>query len=185
MAYTTPLLIDESYFVRNMEMTDAYKDTSGNVFEEASNNYNSDLANYMALYQKKFLYQMFGATLADNMPQELIDLIVIDSTKESPIANFVYFYYTREKKKLMPAVQGQNAEQYKRAQLQTSNENLCNVFNEMVDFVTRVHRQLLLDETITIFAGTDDERVLEYTEILASLEHESRSIYHWINSLDI
>ena len=185
MAYTTPLLIDETYFIRNMEITDAYKSTSGNVFEEASNNYNADLANYMALYQKKFLYQMFGQTLADNMPQELIDLIVIDSTKESPIANFVYFHFTKEKKKLMPAVQGQDAVQYMRQQLQTANENLCNVWAELVDFVTRVHRQLQEDESITIFAGTDDERELLYTEILEDLEYESRSIFHKVNSLDI
>jgi hypothetical protein len=178
-------LIDQSFFIRNLKIQGNTENVSGTVLSEAANRSVAEIDQYIALYQKKYLEDMFGETLAANLPPELIALIVDDETKESPIANYVYYFYTRDKQTITPAAKGLNANNYYRTQITSVRDNAVFSWNEMVALNEKVHKKLYEDETITIFAETDDEDVLSYLDdILPEVNITSR-IFEMINSLDL
>ena len=89
-------LIDSSYFWGELEIDSLFTNqASGIPLTEAGNNSASELDRYIAKYQKYYLEQMFGETLAANLQSELIDLIRDEQLKTSLIANCVYYFYMR------------------------------------------------------------------------------------------
>ena len=128
---------------------------------------------------------MFGETLAANMPDELIALIVDDEIKESPIANFVFYHYMRDKKAVTPPAQGVNANNYFRSQLQSNNENVAIAGNDMVEKNLEIHYKLYEDETITVFADTENETTLNYLDDILPEISKTSSIFNYINIFNI
>ena len=143
-------LIDETYFWGELEIDSLYKNqASGLVLTEAGNNASSELDKYIAKYQKYYLEQMFGETLAADLPAELIALIRDDQLKTSPIANCVYYFYMRSKQTQTTGA-GEVKMDIVRTRMASSAEKMCRAWNEMVTLNRKIHEDLYEDETITV-----------------------------------
>lgn len=178
-------LIDSSYFILDLKIEGNTTNTSGTVLSEAANRSNAELDQYITRYQKKYLIDMFGETLAEDMPQELIDMIVDADTKESPIANYVYYFYSRDKNTITPPAQGVNSSSYFRAQLQSKADRSAAVWNAGVEMNNKVHQTLYDDETITIFVGEENEQTLTYLDDILPEVKTTSNIFEYINSINL
>ena len=156
-------LIDETYFWGELGIDSLYKNqASGLVLEEAGNSASSELDKYIAKYQKYYLEQMFGETLAADLPAELIALIRDDQLKTSPIANFVYYFYMRAKQTQTTSV-GEVKMDIIRTRAILAESKIIKAWNEMVNKTIEIHQKLYDDETITVTID-DVETKLNYID---------------------
>lgn len=143
-------LIDETYFWGELEIDSLYKNqASGLVLTEAGNNASSELDKYIAKYQKEYLEQMFGKTLAANLPAELIALIRDEQIKTSPIANCVYYFYIDDKKSKTTGA-GEVKMDIIRTRVASSNEKMYKAWNEMYPKNKAIHDKLYENKTIDV-----------------------------------
>lgn len=140
-------LIDESYFWGELELGNLFKNTNGNLLSEAGNNASNELQMFITKYQKKYLTEMFGKTLANNLPTELIALIRDEDAKTSPIANYVYYFAMRNKASVTsPAGEIKNT--IVNTALSSAVEKVKNAWNEMMQFNNKLHQELFDIETL-------------------------------------
>lgn len=177
-------LIDDTYFWGELEIDGLFKNqASGLALMEAGNNSASELDKYIAKYQKYYLEQMFGETLAADLPAELIDLIRDEQLKTSPIANCVYYFYMRAKQTQTTAA-GEVKMDIIRTRMASANEKMCRAWNEMVTANRKIHEDLYEDETITVTIDEEDTE-LNYNDDIYPEICLSDNIFCSINSYNI
>lgn len=177
-------LIDETYFWGELEIDGLFKNqASGLALIEAGNNSASELDKYITKYQKYYLEQMFGETLAADLPAELIALIRDEQLKTSPIANCVYYFYMRAKQTQTTAA-GEVKMDIIRTRMASANEKMCRAWNEMVTSNRKIHEDLYEDETITVTVD-DVETTLTYLTDIYENICLSDNIFCSINSYNI
>ena len=177
-------LIDETYFWGELEIDGLFKNqASGLVLTEAGNNASSELDKYIAKYQKYYLEQMFGETLADDLPAKLIALIRDEQLKTSQIANCVYYFYMRANQTQTTGA-GEVKMDIIRTRMSSANEKMCRVWNEMVTANRKIHEDLYEDKTITVTID-DIETTLNYNDDIYPKICLSDNIFCSINSYNI
>lgn len=146
-------LIDETYFWGELEIDGLFKNqASGIALKEAGGNSASELYRYIAKYQKEYLKQMFGETLAADLPAELIDLIRDEQLKTSQIANCVYYFYMRANQSKTTGA-GEVKMDIVRTRAVSAAEKMCRAWNEMYPKNIDIHNKLYEDETIDVTIG--------------------------------
>lgn len=140
-------LIDDTYFWGELELGNLFKNTNGNLLSEAGNNASNELQMFITKYQKKYLTEMFGKTLAANLPAELIALIRDEDAKTSPIANYVYFFAMRNKQSVTSKA-GEVRNSVVNTQIETAGDKMKNAWFEMVQFNLALHQDLYDTETL-------------------------------------
>ena len=177
-------LIDATYFWGELEIDGLFTNQpSGIALMEAGCNSASELDRYIAKYQKEYLKQMFGETLADNLPPELIALIRDEQLKTSLIANCVYYYYMRANQSKTTGA-GEVKMDIIRTRAISSSEKMCRAWNEMVMANRKIHEKLFDDETITVTVD-DEETELNYLDDIYPEILLSDNIFCTINSHNI
>lgn len=136
-------LIDKNYFWGGLYIPD---------LSEARDA--AELDRYIAKYQKEYIKRMFGVEYAnlDELPDELVAELMDETMLVSPIANFVYFYYQRDKATVSTA-SGEKQVSIQSTASVSPNEKLVRAWNEMVEMSAEIHRKLYAGE-ITL-AGVD------------------------------
>lgn len=170
-------LIDSSYFWGELEIDSLFTNqASGIPLTEAGNNSASELDRYIAKYQKYYLEQMFGKTLAANLPSELIDLIRDEQLKTSQIANCVYYFYMRANQSKTTGA-GEVKMDIIRTRIASANEKMCRAWNEMYPKNIDIHNKLYEDETIDV--TIDGETVtLNYMDDIYQNIKITANIFH-------
>jgi len=177
-------LIDSSYFWGELEIDSLFTNqASGIALKEAGGNSASELDRYIAKYQKYYLEQMFGETLAANLPSELIDLIRDEQLKTSPIANCVYYFYMRANQSKTTGA-GEVKMDIVRTRAVSASEKMCRAWNEMVKLNRKIHEDLYNAETITVTID-DVETELNYLDDIYAEILLSDNIFCTINSHNI
>ena len=177
-------LIDETYFWGELEIDGLFKNqASGIALMEAGGNASSELDRYIAKYQKEYLKQMFGETLAADLPAELIALIRDEQLKTSLITNCVYFYYMRANQSKTTGA-GEVKMDIIRTRAVSAAEKMCRAWNEMVIANRKIHEKLFDDETITVTVD-DEETELNYLDDIYPEILLSDNIFCTINSHNI
>lgn len=177
-------LIDETYFWGELEIDGLFKNqASGLVLTEAGNKSASELDKYIAKYQKYYLEQMFGETLAADLPAELISLIRDEQLKTSPIANCVYYFYMRSNQTKTTGA-GEVKMDIIRTRMASAAEKMCHAWNEMVVQNRKIHEDLYGDETITVTIN-DVETELSYNDDIYPEICLSDNIFCSINTFNI
>lgn len=177
-------LIDSSYFWGELEIDSLFTNqASGIPLTEAGNNSASELDRYIAKYQKYYLVQMFGETLAANLPSELIDLIRDEQLKTSPIANCVYYFYMRANQSKTTGA-GEVKMDIIRTRAVSASEKMCRAWNEMVKLNRKIHEDLYNAETITVTID-DVETELNYLDDIYPEICPSDNIFGTINTFNI
>lgn len=123
-------LIDKRYFWGNIQITGLTKEES-----------ETELNKYIAKYQAKYIKDMFGTAFDEEIPETIKAKLFNDTLLTSPIANYVYYYWQRDK-----AVVQTNAGT---KQLTTQNtisvspaNKICSAWNEMVVENIAIHDYL-------------------------------------------
>ena len=94
-------LIDKTYFCGELEIDTGLHRPSGTLLGEAAANAESEIDKYIIKHQKEFLRQMFSERYMESvgweLPSELVALIRDKDSiaPTSPLANYVYFFYSR------------------------------------------------------------------------------------------
>lgn len=177
-------LIDSSYFWGELEIDSLFTNqASGIALMEAGGNSASELDRYIAKYQKYYLEQMFGETLAANLPSELIDLIRDEQLKTSPIANCVYYFYMRANQSKTTGA-GEVKMDIIRTRAVSASEKMCRAWNEMVKLNRKIHEDLYNAETITVTID-DVETELNYLDDIYPEILLSDNIFCTINTFNI
>lgn len=143
-------LIDESYFWGELAIGGLNNNSSGTLLGEAGSNTSNELAMFISKYQNVYLTQMFGKDIAkaDSLPAELKALIVNDTTKVSPIANCVYFFYLRAKESVHTA-SGTKVLTPQNVVFGNAFDKMKNAWNEMAMESLKIHEDLYNgDETL-------------------------------------
>jgi hypothetical protein len=140
-------IIDDSYFWGELELGNLFKNQNGNLLTEAGNKSATELTMFINKYEKKYLIEMFGKTLANNMPSELIETIVDENAKTSPIANYVY-YFIMQSKATVTTQAGVVKNTVVNTQIASVREKMMTAWNEMVQFNLSLHQDLYDTETL-------------------------------------
>ncbi len=181
-------LIDETYFWGELEIDGLFKNqASGIALMEAGGNSASELDRYIAKYQKYYLEQMFGETLAANLPSELIDLIRDEQLKTSQIANCVYYFYMRANQSKTTGA-GEVKMDIIRTRAVSASEKMCRAWNEMAMANRKIHEKLFENKTISIVVGEGEEQETVTLTYLDDIYPEiclSDNIFCTINSYNI
>ncbi len=132
-------LIDKNYFWGALYIADLSE------AREAA-----ELDRYIAKYQKEYIKRMFGAaySVLDELQEELADLVRDETTLTSPIANFVYFHYQRDKATVSTA-SGEKQINIQSTANVSPNEKIVRAWNDMVTANADIH-SLLYDGTVTM-----------------------------------
>lgn len=177
-------LIDSSYFWGELEIDSLFKNqASGIALLEAGGNSASELDRYIAKYQKYYLEQMFGETLAANLPSELIDLIRDEQLKTSQIANCVYYFYMRANQSKTTGA-GEVKMDIIRTRAVSASEKMCRAWNEMVKLNRKIHEDLYNAGTITVTIN-NVETELNYLDDIYPEICPSGNIFGTINTFNI
>lgn len=177
-------LIDSSYFWGELEIDSLFTNqASGIALLEAGGNSASELDRYIAKYQKYYLEQMFGETLAANLPSELIALIRDEQLKTSQIANCVYYFYMRANQSKTTGA-GEVKMDIVRTRAVSAAEKMCRAWNEMVKLNRKIHEDLYNAETITVTID-DVETELNYLDDIYPEICPSDTIFGTINTFNI
>lgn len=167
------MLINATYFIGEINLPG---------LSEPANAEN--LLTFITKYEKKFLQQLFGEDLYDlyvaGLAEDPVDekwtalsaMLVDTDTKESPIANYVYYYFTRDMATLTANL-GEVKPKGENASFASPIAKQVRAWNEMVDFVWKFE----LDTDV-------------YPEWSGPYSHfsdwcHSREIFHKINSLGL
>lgn len=140
-------LIDESYFWGELELGNLFKNQNGNLLTEAGTKAVNELTLFINKYEPKYLEAMFGATLAAEMPAELIALVVNEETKTSPIANYVYYFIMKSKASVTTQA-GVIKNTVINTQIASAWDKMASAWNEMVDTNLKIHQALYDTETL-------------------------------------
>ena len=132
--------IDQTYFwgeikIQGLALTDS---------EELA-----ELTAFITKYQHDYFVRMFGETIANNMPAELIALLVNSTLKTSPIANYVYCKYKENRYSESTNI-GEKTLQAQNTQSQSALVKVIHAWNEMVNFNGDLHNKLWTDLTLVV-----------------------------------
>lgn len=125
-------LIDKNYFWGGLYIAD---------LSEARES--AELDRYIAKYQKEYIKRMFGVAYAslDELPEELVNALRDETLLTSPIANFVYYFYQRDKATISTTV-GEKQVSIQNTASVSPNEKLVKAWNEMVEMSADIHKKL-------------------------------------------
>lgn len=164
-------LIDSTYFIGERELGNLFNN-SGRVLGEAGSKTETELNWFIAKYQKDYLEQMFGEDLAANLPEELKALVIDDTNKLSPIADYVYYFIKRSKASSTTAM----GEKKLNAPNTVISGDADKGYMAMHDCITascKIHKKLYDDETITVTID-GEETVLNYlNDIYPNIDFEN------------
>jgi len=180
-------LINGTYFWGELHIPQL-KNTASNALNAAAISEANDLDKYITKYQKQYLDAMFGkaliASFGDELPTEIKALIVDDLTKESPIANMVYYHWMRANQTLtLPT--GEKNLAIMNTQIRSGNEKTTFGWNMGVKWNRKVHDELYEAETLVIYAGTENERTLDWQTDIAEYIDFNHNIFEYINNWNI
>lgn len=112
--------IDKKYFWGELEITGLSVATK-----------EDELNKFIAKYQKKYLKEMFNDVFVDEIPTDILSLLVDEETITSPIANFVYFFW-QNSHAVVQTNAGTKALNTQNTQVQSPYFKMCAAWNEMV-----------------------------------------------------
>lgn len=123
-------LINKDYFWGTTELTGMFKPSS-----------EDELNKYIAKYQKRYLRDMFADMFTEEIPSEVMALLVSSDTLESPIANYVYYFWQRTKTTIQTnaGVKQLNIQNTLSA---SPAQKMCDAWNDMVNANVRIHEYL-------------------------------------------
>lgn len=134
-------LIDDSYFWGERHLPKLSGSTS-NTLSQASRAMASEIEMYIAKYQKYYLEAMFGDVVAENLPDELAEMLFDEQTKTSPIADCVYFFVMREQNSGVMLPTGNKNLTIQNAQMANPTPKMVKAWNEMVRQNLAIHKKL-------------------------------------------
>lgn len=158
-------IIDKQYFWGGLALS--------NLSEEEELN---ELDRYIAKYQKEYLTVMFGAAIALDTPDAIIDLLVDTDTLTSPIANYVYFHFRRDNATMTTTV-GEKKTMISKTSYSSSNEKLVAAWNEMARWSGELHNQL--------FAHEIEVPDIDYHEEILPKVKFTHDIFYEINEFNL
>lgn len=142
------MLIDKSYFTGEIVIPNL--ESCGAGISQSISNANSELLNkFIMKYEYLFLTKLLGGTLcgefmrgvgAEDVEDRWIalkNMIVHDTAKVSPIANYVYYWYLRNEETKTTGI-GEVVGQANNAVVIGSCTKLSRAWNEMVDYLTGI-----------------------------------------------
>lgn len=132
-------LIDKNYFCGGLYIADLSETREA-----------AELDRYIAKYQKDYIKRMFGVVYSelDELPEELVALLRDETLLVSPIANYVYFQYQRDKATVTTG-SGEKTVTIQNTSAMSPSEKFVKAWNEMVDMSGEIHLKLY-DGTVTI-----------------------------------
>ena len=110
-----------------------------------------ELNMYIAKYQPIYFKKMFGM---EEVPAELLDLVIDTTLKLSPLANFVFYYWQKANRSTATNTGMKTLVQQNTVE-QSPIPSMIAQWNEMVHKNIDIHTSLLDKETITIAAVGD------------------------------
>ena len=141
-------LIDSSYFIGERELGNLFTN-SGRVLGEAASKTETELNWFIAKYQKDYLEQMFGEDLAIDLPAELQALVIDDTNKLSPIADYVYYFIKRAKATSTTAM-GEKKLNAPNTVITSDADKMFMAMTDCINTSIKIHNKLYLDEIITV-----------------------------------
>ena len=141
-------LIDERYFWGSLTIPNLTQNRIGVAQMQTVASVNVDIQRYIAVYQKQYLLEMLGETLAATITEEkALGLFVDEALLLSPLANYVFFHYMRDNassntptgEKKMNVVNAINI---------SSSGRIANAWNKMVAMNGAAQYAMSLDEDI-------------------------------------
>lgn len=152
-------LIDSTYFIGERELGNLFSN-SGRVLGEAASRTESELNWFIAKYQKDYLEQMFGKDLATDLPVELQALVIDNTNKLSPIADYVYYFIKRAKATTTTAM-GEKKLNAPNTVISSDADKMFMAMSDCIAESIKIHNKLYLDETIMVTID-DEETELNY-----------------------
>lgn len=131
------MIIDSTYFINEIFI-------AGQANSVDVNSSRSKLSGFIAKYESRYLTEILGKDLysdfkagleSDPVPQKWIDLrdaLANDATKESPIANYVYYWFLRSQTTTTTGI-GETKQLSENADRASSIDKQVRAWNEMVD----------------------------------------------------
>ena len=134
-------LIDADFFWGGLKIDSLFRTEVGNILSEAGQNQKSNIDKYIAKYQIDFLKALLGENykqIFEEHKNEILPLIVDDTLKVSPIANYVYYFYQWDNQiRMTPA--GAKKLTANNSVLRSGNDKMVKAWNDMVSIVRNIH----------------------------------------------
>ena len=158
------MIINSTYFINEIFI-------AGQANSVDIDSSRSKLSGFIAKYEPKFLndllgdvlYSEFKAGLTENpIPQKWTDLknaLANDTTKESPIANYVYYWYLRNASSTTVEA-GESMQLTENANRVSSIDKQVRAWNEMVDLNKKVI--IFLNENINDYPSYEPKCPLHF-----------------------
>jgi len=132
-------LIDETYF----DIPGLTATSNGTTQSNVTSKRLAKLTRLIAICQKNYLRKMFGKTIAelDALPDEIHALLIDDDLKQSPLANYVYFFWLRDQESVSTMAGEKKTDIASTVSVTTSNKQAY-AWNEMVDMNVLIHEDM-------------------------------------------
>lgn len=141
-------LIDERYFWGSITIANLTQNRIGVAQMQTVASVNVDIQRYIAVYQKQYLLEMLGETLADTITEEkALALFVDEALLLSPLANYVFFHYMRDNASANTPT-GEKKMSVANAINISSSGRIANAWNKMVAMNGAAQYAMSLDNTI-------------------------------------
>lgn len=152
--------IDSTYFWGRLKIGGILNQNSS-AQGVANKNKTNDIDRYISKYQKEYLLYLLGVKVYENVPDEIMALIVDEESGISPIANYVFCKYQMDTA-TFPTASGQK----KLTAANTTEADIRPViaaaWNEMVDMNQIIHQ--------TLYAGVNIGGIDYVNDIMNEVE---------------
>ena len=141
-------LIDERYFWGSLNIPNLTQNRIGVAQMQTVASVNVDIQRYIAVYQKQYLLEMLGETLAATITEEkALALFVDEALLLSPLANYVFFHYMRDNASANTPT-GEKKMSVANAINISSSGRIANAWNKMVALNISVSNVIINDDSI-------------------------------------
>lgn len=164
-------LIDGSYFIGERELGNLFTN-SGRLLGEAAANTESELNWFIAKYQKDYLEQMFGEDLALDLPIELINQVIDETNRLSPIADYVYYFVKRAKATTTTAM-GEKKLTPQNTLISSDADKMFMAMTDCINTSVKIHNKLYNQETITVTIDEVETEISYINDIYPNIDLRS------------
>jgi len=138
--------IDETYFWGRLKIA-GILNVNSSAQGIANKNKTTEIQRYITKYQKEYLLYLLGVKVYENVPDEIMAIIIDEASAISPIANYIFCKYQIDTA-TFPTPSGQKKLSVNNTQEEDIRPTIAAAWNEMVDMNQIIHQKLYVAKNL-------------------------------------
>ncbi len=132
--------INETYFWGRLKIA-GILNVNSSAQGIANKNKTTEIQRYISKYQKEYLLYLLGVKVYEDVPNEIMELIIDEASAISPMANYIFCKYQIDTA-TFPTPSGQKKLTVNNTQEEDIRPTIAAAWNEMVDMNQIIHQKL-------------------------------------------